>query len=420
MLLFYEGLPRAGKSYSCIKDYLIPQLQKKRHVYAYIHGLNFECIAEAAGLMLSDVQEYLHVLTEEDVKNIDKEETVATGAFVIIDELQNFWPKNRASLSPSMTKFVAEHGHRTLDILCMGQVLTDCHVTWCNRMAQKIVFEKREVVGKPNEFKATIFKPILKGDRLKWEQLRTLKPEQYDEKYFGCYASHTEDATDKETFIDERATVWAHPILKKWLPIFGVIFVLSIYQIFSFFSGNNGLPKDDPKNPPPAAQTPAHFQSAPAPVALPPGFTQTGAPPVASPIPTPAPPVSLDRPSGASEYKSLVGAAPSLPDDPQDAIDDLSKRLRIRFGGYARMGDQVKGFLDWHDSSFEAVEHLSFDQVKNFGWTVFISADGDYAEIRKGKRSYIATTWPIPHRGTPMPTAIDNNIRPVASIASAN
>lgn len=419
MLLFYEGLPRAGKSYSCIKDYLIPQLQKKRHVYAYIAGLNFERIAEASGLMLSDVEDFLHVLTEEDVKNIWKDETVATGSFVILDELQNFWPKNRAPLSPEMTKFVAEHGHRTLDILCMGQVLTDCHATWANRMAQKIVFEKREVVGKPNEFKATIFKPILQRDRLKWQKLRTLPPEKYDEKYFGCYASHTADATDKETFIDERANVWTHPILKKWMPAFGVVLDFSIYQIFSFFSGNNGLPNDQ-KNPPPAAQTPAHLQSAPAPVALPPGFTPTGSPPVASPIPTQPPPAPLDRPSGASEYKSLVGAAQSLPDDPTDAIDDLSKRLRIRFGGYARMGDQVKGFLDWHDASYEAVEHLSFDQVKNFGWTVFISADGDFAEIRKGRRSYIATTWPIPHRGTTNPTTIDSNIRPVASIASAN
>lgn len=245
MLLFYEGLPRSGKSYSCVKDYLIPQLQKKRHVYAYIEGLDHSRIAEASGLLLSEVEERLHVLKREDVPHIWKEGVVANSSFVVIDELQNFWPKSRAPLSPEMTQFVAEHGHRGLDILCMGQVLNECHSIWVGRMAQKVVFQKREAVGKPDEFRASFFKPVLKGDRLKWELIHTAKPEKYDPKYFGCYKSHTDDTDNKETLIDSRATVFASPILRRWLPAYGAVLVLALFYVFDFFTGGSDIVQVD-------------------------------------------------------------------------------------------------------------------------------------------------------------------------------
>lgn len=49
MLIFHEGLPRSGKSYEAMVRHIIPALQKGRHVWAYIEGLNHARIAGATG-----------------------------------------------------------------------------------------------------------------------------------------------------------------------------------------------------------------------------------------------------------------------------------------------------------------------------------------------------------------------------------
>jgi zona occludens toxin len=56
MLLFNEGLPRSGKSYSAMVDRIIPALKDGRAVFAHLDGLNHEKIAEASGVSLERVQ----------------------------------------------------------------------------------------------------------------------------------------------------------------------------------------------------------------------------------------------------------------------------------------------------------------------------------------------------------------------------
>jgi zona occludens toxin len=55
-ILFYEGLPGAGKSYEAMATQIIPFLQKGREVVAYIEGLDHERIAVAADMPVERVR----------------------------------------------------------------------------------------------------------------------------------------------------------------------------------------------------------------------------------------------------------------------------------------------------------------------------------------------------------------------------
>ena len=120
MLIFYEGRPGSGKSLCAIKEYVVPMLAKHRKVFAYVEGLNHKQIAELAGIDLEKCIELLQVLTREQVPHFYK--FIENDAFVVIDEVQNFFPKGRKPLDQETANFFAEYRHLGLDILLMGQV----------------------------------------------------------------------------------------------------------------------------------------------------------------------------------------------------------------------------------------------------------------------------------------------------------
>lgn len=186
MLIFHEGLPGSGKSYAAIKDHVVPALRKGRKVFAYIEGLEHDRIALVAGITPERCRELLFQVTREQVPVIYS--VVENDAFVVIDELQNHWPTNRQRLGAEITQFITEHRHRGLDILCMGQVLNDCHTMWRNRVDQLVFFYNRDAVGKPNEYKWSVRK---RGSDMKFQEV-TSGVAAYDPDYFGTYASHTE------------------------------------------------------------------------------------------------------------------------------------------------------------------------------------------------------------------------------------
>jgi len=385
-LFFHEGLPRSGKSYAAFKDYIIPALKQGRAVYAYIEGIDHERVAEAAELPVELVRKLLHQITSEQVPEIYKH--VEKNALIVIDELQDFWPSSRQRLGPEITRFITQHGHDGLDILCMGQVLTDCHNLWKGRMTQKVIFYKREALGKPDEYTATVFKAIKKGDKLAWEEV-TKYTEKYDPKYFGCYKSHTDGTTNKETYMDKRAVIWNNPIFKKWIPIFGLVLVVSIGYIVYLFQG--GLASEQAKKP---EQEKA--QNVPKPLPPPQPI------PVSSPAPQPVQSQPfLSAPLGAQgdqEIKSMQGdRSISLPSPPPDAIDKLSQFYRVRLGGFIESTKGTQGYIEWRNEGFDVVERMSFTQLRGLGWMVMLDSQANIAFLQKYDSRYIVTAWPIPN-----------------------
>lgn len=356
MIIFLEGLPGSGKSFSAVKDYLIPALQKKRKVFAYIEGLDFKRIAEAAGLPLAKVEALLVPLTREQVPTIH--DHVENDALVIVDELQNFWPTSRLKLPDEITKFVAEHRHRGLDVVCMGQVLKDCHALWLGRVDTLLQFLKRDAVGKPNEYRWVVCKRAAGG---KFAETTSGKAE-YDPKYFGCYASHTEGTENLGTFNDDRANV-KNGKTYKFVMRFVWVFIGAIgFVIYLLFGG--GLTKS-------LGAKPATSQGVP--------LDAPGA--KADTKPAASPPVSTE-PKGVADTKI------------SDFVSDLCEKNRIRLTGVIQSKSRMAGVVEWRDASNRVQDRLTLNQLQGLGWYVMISPDGSMAQISKPGKLYIATQWP--------------------------
>ncbi|HQR02508.1 MAG: hypothetical protein JSR19_01415 [Proteobacteria bacterium] len=372
MLIFHEGLPGHGKSYAAIKDYLIPQLAAGRHVYARINGLDFDRIAEVLEKDRAYVENLLHPVAEEDVLRIY--EIAQNDSFVIWDELQNFLPYQRgkkALADPRLQQWIAEHRHHGIDVLFMGQVMTDCHTFITNRVDQLVVFQKRDVFGKANEYTCIVKKPIRKGDKVAFETVSTSKAE-YDPKYFGLYASHKPDTLNKETLTDDRANIWKRPIFRKWLPLYGLLLVAAVAYLWHFFHGgvaNSVAPAQ-------AAQTPAK--------GLQPGQT------------TPPPPSTGKTSGGPSKVGMTDGI---IPDSPADLIQDLTQKNRIRLIGTWRLrGLAQNGVIEWRDLGGNLVQAMSFRDIEGLGYTIFVNTGNSIAVIQRGDVRYVATNWQIDKR----------------------
>ena len=362
MLIFHEGLPGSGKSYAAFADHIIPALKKGRHVYAYVEGLDFAKIAEASEITLERAGELLHQITREEVPTIYKH--VENDSLVVIDELQNFWPSGRQRLDPEITQFVTEHRHRGLDVLTMGQVLGDCHSLWKGRIDTKIVFMKRDAVGKADEYRWTVFKNLAG----KFKETTTGK-KAYESKYFGCYKSHTDDTENIGTYADDRANV-KNSRAYKVAKIFAVVFVVSVGTVIWFFaSGGGGIGQQKKPEASKAVLVDPNAIAA----------AQNAQVIAAAVKPPPATPVELMQAfqSQAMEY-----------------VDELADKGRIRLGGVLKTSSRMTGVIEWRDSSNRVIEQLTPVQLQALGWYVMLSPDGSMATVSKLGKTYVATQWP--------------------------
>jgi zona occludens toxin len=257
MIIFHEGLPRSGKSYEATKEHIIPALKKGRKVFARINGLNYEKIAELAEITPEECQQLLVHITEDQVPTIHQH--VENDALVIIDELQNFFPAGRTKLSPEITQFVTEHGHRGLDIITMGQSLADCNNLWRRRTQRKIQFLKLDMVGRENSYKWTAFQGSLDGKgEITFTKINA-GVKKYDPAYFGAYLSHQPDTENKDNLQDDRLNILKTKGMKYGLPSAVCVGIFAIYHLYSFFQA----PQQSQPTPKPQQQsvTPAANQS---------------------------------------------------------------------------------------------------------------------------------------------------------------
>lgn len=378
MIIFYEGLPRSGKSLSSLKEYLVPMLAKGRKVFAYIEGLNHEQIAKLANIDIETCQSLLIQLKREQVKDWYKH--VENDSFVILDEIQNFYPNQRKPLTEEQTQAITEHGHKGLDILLMGQVFTDVHKTWTGRCAQRVMFVKRESVGKPNEFMQTVFKPVALGDKIKWQALPNKKSQPYDDSYFGAYKSHTDDTDNTETLIDDRANVWNSPIMRKWLPLFGGAVLLSIGFLFYMFLGG-GLEKSITNQPEPQKIVKSENLTL---SQLQQNINST------EPV-KPIQPVS----SVSNLPHQAIQNVTTSQTEQTDTVQDYNKDGKIRLSGFIRMGNKQTGFIEWIGADKKINQRLTFQQLKVLGYVVLVDEDGTIAMVSNGLNKYVATAFPL-------------------------
>jgi zona occludens toxin len=233
MITFHEGLPRSGKSYEAMVEHIIPNVKKGRKIFAYIEGINHEKISQLTDVSLEEVQQLVVQVNRDDVMKIF--DVVEDSSFVIIDELQNFFPSGRQKLGDGMTKFVTEHGHRGLDILAMGQSLADCHNLWKRRTEVKMVFTKMTAVGLSKSYRWQAYRGQLgsTGD-IKYTKIRS-GTKKYDSKYFGTYKSHVSEDTNSDDYIDDRSNVFKSSTFLYGVPIVILVLYLAVSFLLDFF-----------------------------------------------------------------------------------------------------------------------------------------------------------------------------------------
>lgn len=385
-IIFHGGLPRSGKSFEAMVHKIIPALQKGREVVAYIEGLNFERIAEASGLPLERVQELLHPLTREDMRSVTEGEgryqTVKDGPWLqktrdnalhVFDEAQNWWP-HRHKASEELTQFVTEHGHRGIDIVLMGQALPDVLALWRRRVDQRLEFLKLTGFGSSSRYSVTVYKG--KGGE-KYDKVTT-KVHKYEKKYFGTYASHVSDDTNKDNLVDKRSTIWNSSLFTFWIPLAVIGACIGAWKLYSFFK-------------PPQIEV----QATPAAAAAAPSTKPN------LPISTPVQTSPQNKPSPQEKYFS-----------------DLSDKARIRLAGLIVFQGKTQGIVEWIDGGEHVLERIELMQLRDMG--VSVMQVGQSVRLTLGDWQQIATMWPldVPAR---VPDAINERLKPRESryVASA-
>ncbi len=362
MIIFHEGLPRSGKSYEACINQILPALLKPRHVYAFVDGLNFDKFAEVSGLSLEQVKEYLHILTEDQIKDVQNH--VANDSLVVIDELQNYWPVGKNSLDDGITEFVTKHGHRGIDIVCMGQDHRDCHLLWKRRIDRLISFTKRDAVGQAKSYTWRSYK--LQGR--KFVELRSGKG-SYDPKYFGLYKSHDDGVSSIDDNQDDRANIFKSSVFTFWIPLFIACLAVAGYYLWGFFH-NTDIVKLPPRVPDPVVSTVTN----PLPVNAP----HTGFQSVNVSETTSKPP---DKPTTkAIEYSNF--------------IEKFLEEYRPRLASVVLSRDKklMLAKIDFYQSE-RIYQSFNIEQLKEFGYLVEYKTFG--VLISKNGKQYPVTPWPL-------------------------
>lgn len=248
MIIFHEGLPGSGKSYEALVKHIIPSLEKGRKVYARLNGFNYEKVSELTGKTVQELESLYTEITEEQVHTVY--DIVENDSLLVLDELQNFFPSGRQKLSDEMTRFIAEHRHRGMDIVCMGQALADVHTTWKRRTERKISFLKLSMVGMDSKYKWEMYQGSINGVKgdVVFKKIKS-GVEKYDSKYFGSYLSHQLTTDNTEVYSDDRVNLFKSKQFYFYLPVFICFLIFAIYYLTSFFNGETSISNTKPKEP---------------------------------------------------------------------------------------------------------------------------------------------------------------------------
>ncbi|TEN10078.1 zonular occludens toxin domain-containing protein [Pseudomonas aeruginosa] len=212
MIFGHEGLPGSGKSLEAMV-HVVNSLLSGRTVVTNISGIDHRAISEHLAIPLPTVQQLLICLEAPDELDEDAKVAWVKGQFFanrhhdclwIWDEINQFWPPDRQPLSADWAKFVTEHRHLGIDILIMGQDLTELHQTWRKRLQRYTRFTKLDMMGKDDQYHWASYSS---AGRLRFKQTASGK-KPYNKDFFGFYKSHDDGTANVANYQDKRFSVF--------------------------------------------------------------------------------------------------------------------------------------------------------------------------------------------------------------------
>lgn len=355
MIVFHEGLPGAGKSYEACAMHILPAVEKGRRVVTNIEGINHEKFSELTHIPLLDLREQLICVFDHDIEEQKRLFLEYSGkdALIIIDEIQNLFPQERAKLNEDWNRYISEHRHDGLDIVLMGQDRRDCHNMWRRRIQRVITFNKLSAVGSDKRYR---WECLEATGREKFKKV-TSGIRSYDPKYFGLYKSHTDGTSNTSVYVDKRANVLNNKSLRFAIVGAVVACFFAISFLIDFFT-----PDEEIATP----ATRIEHKEAPAPVHKP-------------------------------EYKYVADVPPEpIEPEPIDLFDDYAKKYRVRLAAliYSTSSpENIYAQVDLLDASYHKKETFTLSGLRDMGWSIKYRESGLY--ITKQGVTHIARPWPI-------------------------
>jgi zona occludens toxin len=377
MIFGNEGMPRSGKSLDSMQ-HIIDSLNAGRTVVTNVIGVNHKALSEYLAIPLPTVERLLIVI--EPAKGMDEDEKIAyvkrefyarrvPDCLWIWDEINQFWPPDRQPLPPEWAKFVTEHGHEGIDVLIMGQDLSELHTTWRKRLQRYTRFTKLDMLGKDDQFHWASYTNVGKN---KYRRTADGK-KPYNKAFFPLYKSHRETTTNTGNYKDGRFGVF-QPQHKVYAVLFGLLLCGALYNIWGFFNPDLGeeVAKTDASEVEPVASKPQAKQP------------QSAAKPAAADIPPEA------------------HSAPAKP-EPIDYLDKFAQQYDLRLSGIIDRKDPQPGQaafefeVDFLDTAYRVKERMRRVDIASLGWAIERHPYG--IRITKDDRSYVARPWPLDNWG---------------------
>lgn len=369
MIIFHEGLPRAGKTWEAMIEHALPALKSGRSVVTNIKGLNHAKIAEILGRDVEEIEKLLISVPWQDSKNIHAH--AVNDGMVILDEVQDFFPE-KCPLTPEQVEFITQHGQRGIDIVLCGQSYRNVHIFWRDRVQRLIYFKKLSMLGFPTRYQWTLNE---KSSPTKFSKVQSgVKP--YEKKYYGIYKAHVDGVKNKENLKDDRANIFKSATFLFWTPVIIIGVCVSIYFIKGLFSNPTSIVGGHAKSEQqssPQTQQPANNV-----------VVTTSNKVVAS--------------SGAAEMKVIKGQGVSenTAQQPADYVSDMLSKYRPRLAVLVKRKGEEDGLIELMDEAYHVREQFRLSGLKDFGFGYELR--GDYVVVKRldGKGGvHTVTPWPV-------------------------
>ncbi|MBP1143236.1 zona occludens toxin [Pseudomonas sp. PvP027] len=394
MIFGSEGLPRSGKSLESMQ-HIVDSLIKGRTVITNIHGINKAAISEYCVIPLPTVERLLITLEhpfedgeEEKVVPWVKEQFlkhVVTDSLWIWDEINQFWPPDRQPLAADWAKFVTEHGHFGIDILIMGQDLTELHTTWRKRLQRYTRYTKLDMMGKEDMFHWASYS---NAGRNRFKRTAEGK-KPYKKEFFPLYKSHRDETQNKDNYKDSRYGVFQTKH-KVYGFIFCCLLAYSMYYVWGFFHKSDVAQKSTPIVP------------------------------VSGQVPkTPVLPASeVSKVTHDVVSTSLSTDATKEPkEEPLDYFDKFASKYDLRLAAVLERtpyeGD-VRPWLEFKidalDASYRIKESFNRAAVASLGWTIERTEYG--IKLSKQGVVYVVRSWPLDNFGK-VPRQTISDLKPM-------
>lgn len=367
MLVFNEGVPRAGKSYDAVKNHILPTLKKRRRVFARLNGLDHGKIAAYLGMDEAEVRELLVLVDTREVRTFFACVQDETGkwcipdqfkdALVVIDEVHEFYVSERQPLPGAVENFWALLGQNGGDAVIMTQWINRVHQAVRARIERKNVFQKLTAIGFKNKYRVTYWHTTSPG---KYERVGG-KTEKYDPAIYPLYHGYAPGAENTEVYEEGGTNVWRAMAFRG--AVFGVLGLVGAYFFLSFFFGAKGG-KESKAETATAEVTQVYDADG--------NFLRT---------------------EGAAAAVAVVKEK----EDPFKGMTPEQRFVaemqgRVRLASRAEIGGRVRGWVEWVDDTGETVESLEVAAIEALGYAASWEPYG--VRLAAGDHVIIATPWP--------------------------